>query len=126
MHFFISIAECYQTGSGKTHTMIGDAQNRGLIPRSVAKLFSAKRELEESRDGISVDIRVELLEIYNEEVRDLLDDSCGPDGQLIKLRLSSNEPVGNVKVNARDENEVARNPSTCTGTTLCEGHQVQC
>ena len=98
---------CSQTGSGKTHTMIGDTQHVGLIPRSVSKLFSAKRELEQSRDSVSVDIRVELLEIYNEQVRDLLDDNAGPDGQLIKLRLSSNEAVGNVKVNARDENEVA-------------------
>ncbi|KAL7539613.1 hypothetical protein ACHAXR_009451 [Thalassiosira sp. AJA248-18] len=96
-----------QTGSGKTHTMIGEAQNRGLIPRAVEKLFSQKRDIEQGREGVSVDIRVELLEIYNEEVRDLLDDNAGPDGQLIKLKLSSNEAVGNVKVNARDGKEVA-------------------
>eukprot|EP00579_Thalassiosira_antarctica_P011874 CAMPEP_0201922158 /NCGR_PEP_ID=MMETSP0903-20130614/10260_1 /ASSEMBLY_ACC=CAM_ASM_000552 /TAXON_ID=420261 /ORGANISM="Thalassiosira antarctica, Strain CCMP982" /LENGTH=1269 /DNA_ID=CAMNT_0048459237 /DNA_START=92 /DNA_END=3901 /DNA_ORIENTATION=- len=96
-----------QTGSGKTHTMIGDAQNRGLIPRAVEKLFAAKQEIEQSRGGeVSVDIRVELLEVYNEEVRDLLDDNAGPQGQLIKLKLSDNEAVGNVKVTARDEKEV--------------------
>lgn len=89
--------------------MIGDAQNRGLIPRAVEKLFSAKHEFEQSQgvDNVSVSIRVELLEIYNEEVRDLLDDNAGPDGQLIKLKLSSNEAVGNVKVNAQNEKEVA-------------------
>ena len=96
-----------QTSSGKTHTMIGDARNKGLIPRSVAKLFASKSEIEQSRGDMSVDIKVELLEIYNEEVRDLLDDNAGPDGQLIKLKLSSNEAVGNIKVNARDEKEVA-------------------
>lgn len=88
------------------HVVIGDAQNRGLIPRSVAKLFAAKKEIEQSRGGVTVDVRVELLEVYNEEVRDLLHDNAGPNGQLIKLKLSSNEAVGNVKVNARDEQEV--------------------
>lgn len=96
-----------QTSSGKTHTMIGDARNKGIIPRAVAKLFASKSEIEQSRGDMSVDIKVELLEIYNEEVRDLLDDNAGPDGQLIKLKLSSNEAVGNIKVNARDEKEVA-------------------
>ena len=88
--------------------MIGDSQNRGLIPRAVEKIFAAKQKIEQSRCGdVSVDIVVELLEVYNEEVRDLLDDNAGPEGQLIKLKLSSNEAVGNVKVNARDEEEVA-------------------
>mmetsp|Transcript_21474 Transcript_21474/g.44934 ORF Transcript_21474/g.44934 Transcript_21474/m.44934 type:complete len:1284 (+) Transcript_21474:207-4058(+) len=97
-----------QTGSGKTHTMVGSAQSRGLIPRAVAKLFAAKQEIEQSRGGeVSVDLRVELLEIYNEEVRDLLDNNAGPQGQLLKLKLNSNEAVGNVKVDARDETEVA-------------------
>lgn len=98
-----------QTNSGKTHTMIGDAHNRGIIPRAVAKLFAAKKEIEQRRVGqASVDITVELLEVYNEEVRDLLDDNAGPQGQLLRLKLSSNEAVGNVKVNAQDEREVAR------------------
>lgn len=102
-----------QTSSGKTHTMIGgNAQNdKGLIPRAVEKLFSSKRDIERSSSGsgnnVSVDIQVELLEIYNEEVRDLLDDNAGPNGQLIKLKLSSNEAVGNIKVNVSNKDEVA-------------------
>jgi kinesin family protein C1 len=85
--------------------MIGVAGNRGLIPRAVAKLFEAKRGIERCGQEL-VNISVEMLEIYNEEVRDLLEYNAGPDGQLIKLKLSSNEAVGNVKVNARDEREV--------------------
>ena len=42
--------------------------------------------------------------LFSTQVRDLLDD--GPDGQLIKLKLSSNEAVGNIKVTARDVKEV--------------------
>jgi hypothetical protein len=36
----------------------------------------------------------------------LLQDNAGHDGQLIKLKLSSNKAVGNVKVNAQDERKV--------------------
>jgi len=85
--------------------MIGDEGDPGLIPRAVTKLFEAKRDIEHSGHS-TVNIRVEMLEIYNEEVRDLLDDNAGPDGQLIKLKLKSNEAVGNTKVNALDEREV--------------------
>ena len=81
--------------------MIGVAGDRGLIPRAVTKLFEAKREIERSGQEL-VNISVEILEIYNEEVRDLINYKAG---QLIKLKLSSNEAVGNVKVNAQDERE---------------------
>ncbi|KAL7466529.1 hypothetical protein ACHAXS_006834 [Conticribra weissflogii] len=95
-----------QTGSGKTHTMIGDEENPGLVPRAVEKLFNAKRELE-MNPGCHVSIKIELLEIYNEEVRDLLDSRSGPDGQLIKLKLNCNETVGNIIVSADDKKEVS-------------------
>jgi kinesin family protein C1 len=85
--------------------MIGVDGDRGLIPRAVTKLFEAKGEIERGGQEV-VNISVEMLEIYNEEVRDLLEYNAGPDGQLIKLKLSSNEAVGNVKINARDEQEV--------------------
>eukprot|EP00985_Skeletonema_marinoi_P007822 scaffold3482_cov128-Skeletonema_marinoi.AAC.8 len=96
-----------QTSSGKTHTMIGDSINRGLIPRAVEKLFASKKEFERSFAGnVSVSIKVELLEIYNEEVFDLLDAEAGPKGQKIKIRLNSNEAVNNVVVEASSQDEV--------------------
>lgn len=96
-----------QTGSGKTHTMIGDTVNLGLIPRAVEKLFASKREIEESfQDNVSVSIKVELLEIYNEEVYDLLDSAAGPNGQKVKIKLSSNEAVNNIVLEASSQDEV--------------------
>jgi len=96
-----------QTSSGKTHTMIGDSVNRGLIPRAVEKLFASKKEIERSFAGnVSVSIKVELLEIYNEDVFDLLDAEAGPKGQKIKIRLNSNEAVNNVVVEASSQDEV--------------------
>lgn len=37
-----------QTGTGKTHTMLGSMapEQRGIIPRSIDLLFEAKKELE--------------------------------------------------------------------------------
>ncbi|CAK0830503.1 unnamed protein product [Prorocentrum cordatum] len=55
-----------QTGSGKTHTIIGDAQHRGVIPRAVATIIDTLRD----RRHWSVEVC--MLEIYNERTRDLL------------------------------------------------------
>ena len=64
-----------QTGSGKTFTMEGDnssiyVENRGIIPRSVEKIFSVSKNLEEN--GWKFKISVNMVEIYNDQVRDLL------------------------------------------------------
>jgi len=61
-----------QTGTGKTHTMEGGLDNSdeyGIIPRSTQALFSAI----EKPEIISSQISCSYLEIYNEELRDLLD-----------------------------------------------------
>ncbi|KAK9862343.1 hypothetical protein WJX84_009346 [Apatococcus fuscideae] len=65
-----------QTGSGKTHTMAGtnvaDLEGRGINYRALDDLF----ELNAQREGeVEYSIRVQLLEIYNEQLRDLLDTS---------------------------------------------------
>jgi len=95
-----------QTGSGKTHTMIGDKENPGLIPRSVKKVFNAKREME-MNPKFCVSIKVELLEISKHEVRDLLDTRSGPDGQLIELRVNS-KTTGNILASPDDQDQVAK------------------
>ena len=89
--------------------MIGDSANRGLIPSAVEKLFATKKEIEHSfQRKVSVSIKVELLEIYNEDVFDLLDADAGPKGQKMKIRLNSNEAVNNVVVEASSQDEVQR------------------
>ncbi|CAB9527007.1 Kinesin-like protein [Seminavis robusta] len=98
-----------QTGSGKTHTMLGEPGNEGVICRAVNKMFAAKRELEEfSRGTTEVDMSVELLEIYNEQVRDLLVPNAGPNGRECTLKITSNEVVGNIRVPADSEEQVMK------------------
>jgi kinesin family protein C1 len=70
-----------QTGSGKTYTMEGPpgcgdgSADRGLIPRAVSKLFEEAAERETR--GWKTSVQVSFLEIYNEGLRDLLDNRPG-------------------------------------------------
>jgi hypothetical protein len=59
-----------QTGTGKTHTMEGSPTPalRGVIPRSFDYIFAS---IKDSGDAKYL-VRASFLEIYNEEVRDLL------------------------------------------------------
>eukprot|EP01083_Nonionella_stella_P005480 15838_1 len=64
-----------QTGSGKTYTMEGPSlnrhdENRGMIPRSVEKIFEHGNKLREK--GWQYECTATYLEIYNEKIRDLL------------------------------------------------------
>ncbi|KAL7489525.1 hypothetical protein ACHAW6_015209 [Cyclotella cf. meneghiniana] len=99
-----------QTGSGKTFTMIGDAQNPGLIPRAVQMFFETKDDIEKKCRGqgqdVNIGIGVELLEIYNEEVRDLLSPDAGTNGKLVKVDLNGHEAVGNVVASAASQKDV--------------------
>lgn len=87
--------------------MLGESGNEGIICRSVNKMFAAKHELEELSKGASkVEMSIELLEIYNEQVRDLLATNSGPAGKEINLKLTSQEVVGNVILPAASEKDV--------------------
>ena len=61
-----------QTGSGKTHTMqgCGNGPMRGIIPRAVEKILSQARILDTQKWKFK--ISASFLEIYNEELKDLL------------------------------------------------------
>ncbi|KAL0384782.1 UNVERIFIED_CONTAM: Kinesin-like protein KIN-14G [Sesamum radiatum] len=62
-----------QTGSGKTHTMTGPKEltkeSIGVNYRALSDLFLIS---EQRKDSISYDVSVQMIEIYNEQVRDLL------------------------------------------------------
>ncbi|KAJ6906633.1 kinesin-like protein KIN-12E isoform X1 [Populus alba x Populus x berolinensis] len=74
-----------QTGSGKTHTMLGDIEggtrrhsvNCGMTPRVFEYLFSRIQKEKEARkeEKIKFTCKCSFLEIYNEQILDLLDPS---------------------------------------------------
>eukprot|EP00698_Gefionella_okellyi_P011627 TRINITY_DN3073_c0_g1_i1.p1 TRINITY_DN3073_c0_g1~~TRINITY_DN3073_c0_g1_i1.p1 ORF type:complete len:670 (-),score=189.73 TRINITY_DN3073_c0_g1_i1:154-1944(-) len=63
-----------QTGSGKTYTMEGgavdDFEHRGMIPRAVEQIFASMST--DSYQDFSFEMKASFLEIYNEQIRDLL------------------------------------------------------
>lgn len=61
-----------QTGSGKTHTMqgCGNGPMRGIIPRSVAKILDQARAMNKQKWKFT--LTASFLEIYNENLNDLL------------------------------------------------------
>ena len=75
-----------QTGTGKTHTMEGikefsgnpeDDVNAGIIPRSLVNIFDQKKK--GKFDNNNFQIKVSFLELYNEEIFDLLSKGGDPD-----------------------------------------------
>ncbi|KAF5937571.1 hypothetical protein HYC85_025077 [Camellia sinensis] len=74
-----------QTGSGKTHTMLGDIEggtrrhsvNCGMTPRVFEYLFSRIQKEKEARreEKLKFTCKCSFLEIYNEQILDLLDPS---------------------------------------------------
>lgn len=78
--FSVTIFAYGQTGSGKTHTMEGSPGQPGLCYRTFDELFA----IQEDRRGRSTyQFTVSMLEIYNEQVRDLLNS----DGNKKKLDI---------------------------------------
>jgi len=78
-----------QTGTGKTFTMEGTPQApelRGIIPNSFAHIFGHIAKESENKKFL---VRVSYLEIYNEEVRDLLSKN-----QSVRLEIKERPDVG--------------------------------
>jgi len=127
--FNVCIFAYGQTGSGKTHTMQGGGDEAaGINPRALRRLFDSVREKREmaalgkggkADDGWSYEVSVSYLEIYNENLRDLLVDPVTPRGQKggekkpasLDIRHVPGQPVhvpGLSTVNVETATEVER------------------
>ena len=70
-----------QSGTGKTHTILGHTElvnarldvNAGIIPRAIHYIFDLLEN--KKSDIIDFSIRISYLELYNEDLRDLLVDN---------------------------------------------------
>jgi hypothetical protein len=78
-----------QTGCGKTHTMVGKkgSDQQGIIPNSFEQIYGYIDD--PSNGSKKFLVRCSYLEIYNEEIRDLL----GNDTEA-KLELKENKDKG--------------------------------
>lgn len=81
------------TGSGKTYTMGGESNrdNEGVIARAISDVFKVKDSKESDNDSarrVEVNIAMSCLEVYNDELRDLiaLDENCESSASNLKMR----------------------------------------
>ncbi|KAG2949219.1 hypothetical protein PC117_g5420 [Phytophthora cactorum] len=129
-----------QTGTGKTHTMAGsgfDARGRekngelqGIIPRVIKAVFK-KLQQEDGGDNqrrSDHTLRVEYVEIYNEELRDLLHPETTSKQLAIREDGEGNIVIAGVKSEPADSKEavfrhlVVGGASRVTGSTLMNEH----
>uniref|UniRef100_A0A8C9MND6 Kinesin family member 27 n=1 Tax=Serinus canaria TaxID=9135 RepID=A0A8C9MND6_SERCA len=119
-----------QTGSGKTYTIGGDhvasvaVDERGIIPRAIQELF---HHISEHRN-INFRVKVSYIEVYKEELRDLLD----LETSMKDLHIREDEKGNTVIVGAKEfqvecADEVislleSGNAARHTGTTQMNEH----
>ncbi|XP_043859117.1 kinesin-like protein KIF28P [Dromiciops gliroides] len=71
-----------QTGSGKSYSMIGYGADKGIIPNVCEELFKTTEHKEKNQQQQQVTFS--MLEIYNEQVRDLLSKTKKPGGLKVR------------------------------------------
>ncbi|KAF6984610.1 hypothetical protein CFC21_002589 [Triticum aestivum] len=84
--FNVCIFAYGQTGTGKTFTMEGVPENRGVNYRALEELF---RISEERSSSVSYSFGVSILEVYNEKIRDLLDDNSEHTSKRLDIKQSA-------------------------------------
>ena len=75
----------------------------GLIPRAIGEIFEAINRVNETSQGATIELSVQYLEIYNEQIMDLLSLTPKTD-QNLKLREM---PNGQMVVNGAETKVVA-------------------
>ena len=60
-------------------------KNVGIIPRVIADMFNRMNTMKDSIPGAEFKVKVQFIEIYGENIVDLLDPT--PDGSLVSLLL---------------------------------------
>ena len=83
------------TGSGKTYTMTGDAEQPGIMPRAISDLFAASTS---EKDDYKWRFSLTYVEIYNERVKDLLNPMSGCDLDVREDARKGTHVAGAVEV----------------------------
>jgi hypothetical protein len=74
-----------QTGSGKTFTMEGTEENPGINYRALQEVFAIAEERAQG-NVMEYQISTSVMEIYNETIRDLLQDPDKPPSKYLNKR----------------------------------------
>lgn len=120
--YCVSIFAYGQTGSGKTFTMEGPPDklqselDMGVIPRTVHKIFETAESL--APMGWKYTMEAQYIEIYNENIRDLLGDQSENRHEIKYCALTSKTYVTNVR-----SGMYARVPNALYLLTVPQMHQ---
>jgi hypothetical protein len=71
-----------QTGSGKSFSIMGSDANRGLVPLTCEQLFKEMQSNQKKQPSVIYEVSFSMIEIYNEQVNDLLSVHKAPKGGL--------------------------------------------
>ncbi|KAK9070716.1 hypothetical protein SSX86_011118 [Deinandra increscens subsp. villosa] len=75
-----------QTGTGKTFTMEGTAENRGVNYRTLEELFTVS---DKRSDIMRFQLYVSMLEVYNEKIKDLLVEDSNQPAKKLEIKQSA-------------------------------------
>ncbi|XP_059144638.1 kinesin-like protein KIF28P isoform X3 [Physella acuta] len=75
-----------QTGSGKSWSIVGYGVNKGVVPLFCENMFKGIDEKKKAADKTEYEVTYSMLEIYNEQVRDLLDPNGGNKRGGLRIR----------------------------------------
>ncbi|KAM8812621.1 LOW QUALITY PROTEIN: kinesin-like protein KIF28P [Rhynchonycteris naso] len=120
-----------QTGSGKSYSMIGFGANKGLIPKVCEELFQAIENRERNQE---YQVTFSMLEIHNEQVRDLLSRTKKPGGLKVRkdtqlgfvdgLRSVPCENYAQIERLMEQGTRVRTTPSTNMNASSSRSHMV--
>ncbi|KAH0839720.1 P-loop containing nucleoside triphosphate hydrolase protein [Lanmaoa asiatica] len=128
------------TGCGKTHTISGTEADPGIIYLTMADLF---QRIEDRRDEWNTEVVVTFLEIYNEEIRDLLAEAGTPTPRgglqiredkfvkvvgLVELRPTSAEEVKQIVIQGnsrRTQSATHANETSSRSHAVLQVHVTQ-
>ncbi|KAL4279291.1 hypothetical protein GQ457_03G033960 [Hibiscus cannabinus] len=107
-----------QTGSGKTYTMgtnyTGEGSSGGIIPKVMENMF---KRVEASKHSTEILIRVSFIEIFKEEVFDLLDSNSAALSKVEGMSLAKHAAPGRLPIQIR---ETVNGGITLAGVTEAE------
>ncbi|PSS26528.1 Kinesin-like protein [Actinidia chinensis var. chinensis] len=75
-----------QTGTGKTFTMEGTPENRGVNYRALEELFRISNQ---RSSVMRYELFVSMLEVYNEKIRDLLIENSDQPGKKLEIKQAA-------------------------------------
>lgn len=79
-----------QTGSGKSYSIMGQGDDRGILPRFCEELFERIKCWKE----LQFTVEISYFEIYNEKIHDLLAPSKKKENKRVQLRVREHPILG--------------------------------